>query len=180
MSQCSTNSFWNGTARNPLTGCTSPTIFKLMPGFHTQQWSSSHFSVVFIMHYFRNWVVFIRAKFDGSFVVGDITFHSVFWTRNAQCIEQHARQMSLTLHTIFTVNGGDSVPKRCASATLDEAITVAYISLSGVTRLLLKIRAKYLIWCNLLTSTSPQTFTIWSDLSNYLENENNSETHLLV
>ena len=39
----------------------------------------------------------------------------------------------------------------------------------------------YLIWCNLLTSTSPQTCTIiWSDLSNYLENENNSETHLLV
>ena len=32
----------------------------------------------------------------------------------------------------------------------------------------------YLIWCNLLTSTSPQTFTIWSDLSNYLENESNS------
>ena len=29
----------------------------------------------------------------------------------------------------------------------------------------------YLIWCNLLTSTSPQTFTIWSDMSNYLENE---------
>ena len=26
----------------------------------------------------------------------------------------------------------------------------------------------YLIWCNLLTSTSPQTCTIWSDLSNYL------------
>ena len=38
----------------------------------------------------------------------------------------------------------------------------------------------YLIWCNLLISTSPQTFTIWSDLSNYLENESNSETHLLV
>ena len=38
----------------------------------------------------------------------------------------------------------------------------------------------YLIWYNLLTSTSPQTCTIWSDLSNYLENENNSETHLLV
>ena len=38
----------------------------------------------------------------------------------------------------------------------------------------------YLIWCNSLTSTSPQTFTIWSDLSNYLENESNSETHLLV
>ena len=38
----------------------------------------------------------------------------------------------------------------------------------------------YLIWCNLLTSTSPQTFTIWSDLSNYLDNESNSETHLLV
>ena len=38
----------------------------------------------------------------------------------------------------------------------------------------------YLIWCNLLTSTSPQTFTIWSDLSNYLENKSNSETQLLV
>ena len=38
----------------------------------------------------------------------------------------------------------------------------------------------YLIWCNLLTSTSPQTFTIWWDLSNYSENESNSETHLLV
>ena len=37
-----------------------------------------------------------------------------------------------------------------------------------------------LIWCNLLTSTSPQTCTIWSDLTNYLENESNSETHLLV
>ena len=32
----------------------------------------------------------------------------------------------------------------------------------------------YLIWCNLLTSTSPQTWTIWSDLSNCLENESNS------
>ena len=38
----------------------------------------------------------------------------------------------------------------------------------------------YLIWCNLLTSTSPQTFTIRSDLSNYLENQSNSVTHLLV
>ena len=38
----------------------------------------------------------------------------------------------------------------------------------------------YLIWCNLLTSTSPQTWTIWSDFSNCLENESNSETHLPV
>ena len=38
----------------------------------------------------------------------------------------------------------------------------------------------YLIWCNSLTSTSPQTWTIWSYLSNCLENESNSETHLLV
>ena len=38
----------------------------------------------------------------------------------------------------------------------------------------------YLIWCNLLTSTSPQTCTIWSDLSNYLENESNPQIHLLV
>ena len=37
-----------------------------------------------------------------------------------------------------------------------------------------------LIWYNLLISTSPQTWTIWSDLSNCLENESNSETHLLV
>ena len=37
-----------------------------------------------------------------------------------------------------------------------------------------------LIWCNSLTSTSPQTWTIWSDLSDCLENESNSETHLLV
>ena len=36
----------------------------------------------------------------------------------------------------------------------------------------------YLIWCNLLSSTSPQTWTIWSDLSNCLENKCNSETHL--
>ena len=38
----------------------------------------------------------------------------------------------------------------------------------------------YLIWCNLLTSTSPQYWTIWSDLSNCWENERNSETHLRV
>ena len=38
----------------------------------------------------------------------------------------------------------------------------------------------YLIWCNLLTSTSPQTCSTWPDLNNYLENESNSETHLLV
>ena len=38
----------------------------------------------------------------------------------------------------------------------------------------------YLIWSNSLTSTSPQTWTIWSDLSNCLENESNAETHLLV
>ena len=38
----------------------------------------------------------------------------------------------------------------------------------------------YLIWCNPLTSTSPQAWTIWSDLSNCLENESNSETHVPV
>ena len=38
----------------------------------------------------------------------------------------------------------------------------------------------YLIWCNLLTSTSSQMWTIWSELSNCLENESNSETHLPV
>ena len=37
----------------------------------------------------------------------------------------------------------------------------------------------YLIWCNLLT-TGPQTWKIWSDVSNCLENESNSETHLPV
>ena len=38
----------------------------------------------------------------------------------------------------------------------------------------------YLIWCNLLASTTPHTCTMWPDLSNYLQNESNSETHLLV
>ena len=38
----------------------------------------------------------------------------------------------------------------------------------------------YLIWCSLISSVSPQTFTIWSDLSNYLENESNSETFTCV
>ena len=32
----------------------------------------------------------------------------------------------------------------------------------------------YLIWCNSLNPTSPQSCTIWSNLSNYLENESNS------
>ena len=35
----------------------------------------------------------------------------------------------------------------------------------------------YLIWCNLLISNIPQTWTIWSDLSNCLENSSNPETH---
>ena len=38
----------------------------------------------------------------------------------------------------------------------------------------------YLIWCDLLTSNSPQTWTIWSDQSNCLEKESNPETHLAV
>ena len=58
--------------------------------------------------------------FDGSFLVGDITFHSVFWTRNVQCVEQHARQISLTYTPYLPVNAGDSVPKRCASVILNE------------------------------------------------------------
>ena len=49
-----------------------------------------------------------------------------------------------------------------------------------IVEFLLEAGFFYLIWCNLLTSTSPQTCTIWSDLSNYLENESNPETHLLV
>ena len=38
----------------------------------------------------------------------------------------------------------------------------------------------YLIWCNLSTSTSHPTCTMWLDLSNCLKNESNSETCLLV
>ena len=38
----------------------------------------------------------------------------------------------------------------------------------------------YLKRCNLLTPTTPQYWTIWSDLGNCLENESNSETHSLV
>ena len=55
--------------------------------------------------------------------------------------------------------------------TIPETCIVEYLREAGFF---------YLIWCNLLTSTSPQTCTIWSDLSKYLENESNSETHLLV
>ena len=38
----------------------------------------------------------------------------------------------------------------------------------------------YMIWCNFSTSTSPQTFTLWSGLCNYSENESNSETFTCV
>ena len=48
-----------------------------------------------------------------------------------------------------------------------------------IVEFLWEARFFYLIWCNLLTSTSPQTCTIWSDLSNYLENESNSGIYLL-
>ena len=58
--------------------------------------------------------------FDGSFLVVDITFCSVIWTRNVQCVEQHTRQISLAYTPYLPVNGGDSVSKRCASAMLDE------------------------------------------------------------
>ena len=58
--------------------------------------------------------------FNGSFLVVDITFCSVIWTRNVQCVEQHTRQISLVYTAYLSVNGGDSVPKRCASAMLDE------------------------------------------------------------
>ena len=58
--------------------------------------------------------------FDGSFLVVDITFHSVIWTRNVLCVKQHTRQISLAYTPYLPVNGGDSVPKRCVSAMLDE------------------------------------------------------------
>ena len=55
--------------------------------------------------------------------------------------------------------------------TIPEACIVEFLREAGFF---------YLIWCNLLTSTRPQYWTIWSDLSNCLENESNSETHVLV
>ena len=55
--------------------------------------------------------------------------------------------------------------------TIPETCIVEYLREAGFF---------YLIWCNLLTSTGPQTWKIWSDLSNRLENESNSETHLPV
>ena len=55
--------------------------------------------------------------------------------------------------------------------TIPETCIVEYLREAGFF---------YLIWCNLLTSTGPQTWKIWSDLSNCLENESNSETHLPV
>ena len=57
--------------------------------------------------------------FDGSFLVVDITFRSVLWTRNVQCVDQNARQISLAYTSDLPVNGGDSVPKRSVSAILD-------------------------------------------------------------
>ena len=58
--------------------------------------------------------------FDGSFLVVDITFRSLIWIRNVQCVEQHTRHISLAYTSYLAVNGGDSVPKRCTSAILDE------------------------------------------------------------
>ena len=49
-----------------------------------------------------------------------------------------------------------------------------------IVEFLRETRFFYLIWCNLLTSTSPQTWTMWSDLIDCLENENNCVTHLHV
>ena len=75
-------------------------------------------------------------------------------------LRQECRDENYTvdsLHTLF-----ETIPETCIVEFLQEA---------GFF---------YLIWCNSLTSTSPQTWTIWSDLSNCLENESNSETHLLV
>ena len=46
-------------------------------------------------------------------------FRSVLWTHNVQCVDQHARQISLTYTPYLPVNGGDSVPKRSVSAILD-------------------------------------------------------------
>ena len=80
---------------------------------HTFQWSSS--CIISGIEWSSS-----GPYFDGSFVVGDITFHSVFWPRYVQYAEQDARQMSLTYTPYLPVNGGDSVPKRCASAILDE------------------------------------------------------------
>ena len=56
-------------------------------------------------------------------------------------------------------------------ATIPETCIVEFLREAGFF---------YLIWCNSLTSTIPQTWTIWSDLSNFSKNESNSETHLLV
>ena len=55
--------------------------------------------------------------------------------------------------------------------TISEACIVEFLRETGIF---------YLIWYNLLASTSPKTFTIWSDLSNLLEIESNSEIRLLV
>ena len=53
--------------------------------------------------------------FDGSFLVEDIMFRSVLWTHNVQCVDQHARQISLTYTSYLPVNGGDHCGDHCAS-----------------------------------------------------------------
>ena len=80
---------------------------------HTFQWSSSR--IISGIEWPSS-----GPYFDGLFLVGDITFHSVFRTRNVQCVEQHTHQISLTYTPYLPVNRGDSVPKRSGSAILDK------------------------------------------------------------
>ena len=109
---------------SPLSGCkfihlfwNSCVAFMHSSGLHhTFQWFSSY--IISGIEWSSS-----RPYFDGPCVVCflyDITFHSVFWTRKVHCVEQHATQMLLTYTPYLPVNGGDSVPKWCASAILDE------------------------------------------------------------
>ena len=46
---------------------------------------------------------FFMPYFNGSFLIVDITFHSVIWTCNVQCVEQHTRQISITYTPYLTL-----------------------------------------------------------------------------
>ena len=78
-------------------------------GHSIVKWSSS-----------QNWVVFIRAIFRR--LISHRGYHILLCALDAwcpMCWMTHMPNITL-IHLILTINGGDSIPKWCASAILDE------------------------------------------------------------
>ena len=94
--------------------------------------------------------------FDCSFLVMDITFRSVIFTCIVQRVERDASQISFTYTPYLSVNGGDSVPKRCASAKLDEGHCSAFRGLLIVFMYELSCSTTY-DWCKINLPEAPST-----------------------